>query len=140
MSLSDVNGDTSDASAITPAAAIAGGEAEIVVESQLDWLIEIVEHLGIQPGVQRLHRRSNRASALLERDSIARAQGGFGEPAHRGVHFTVEHWVLGVLGTADEHVAVVVKGVEVGDGRGGAAGNETTGSSARRAPADGRPV
>ncbi len=58
-----------------------------VVEPQLDWLIQIVERLGIEPAVQRLDGGADRPGAVLESDPVTRAQRGFGEPAHRRVEF-----------------------------------------------------
>ena len=109
-----------------------------VVERQLDRVVELVERLGIQPGVQRLHRRAHRLGGLLERDPVTGAQRGLGEPAHRRVEFAGQHRQRGVVGAADEHVAaadvdvvgqfdrhrqrrngsraVVVEGVDGGDG------------------------
>ena len=45
-----------------------------VVEHQLDWVVELVERLGIQPGVQRLHRGAHGAGALLEREPVTGPQ------------------------------------------------------------------
>ena len=42
-----------------------------IVEYQLDWVVQLVERLWIQPGVQSLHRGAHRSGALLEREPVA---------------------------------------------------------------------
>src|ERR1700759_2999734 len=50
------------------------GDRANVVQPQLNWLIQLIERLGIQPGMQLLHRGPNALAGLLEGQSVARPQ------------------------------------------------------------------
>ena len=76
-----------------------------VVEHQLDWAVELVEGLRIQPGVQRLHGGPHGPGGLLQREPVAGPQRGVDEPAHRRVELAGQHRQHRVVGAADEHVA-----------------------------------
>ena len=76
-----------------------------VVEYQLDWVVELVERLRVQPGMQRLHGGANRAGALLEREPVAGAQRAVEEPAHRRVELARKHRKGRVFGATDEDIA-----------------------------------
>ena len=62
-----------------------------VVEYQLDWMVEFVERLGIQPGMECLHGGANGSGALLEREPVTGAQRAVEEPAHRRVELARKH-------------------------------------------------
>ena len=127
-----------------------------VVEYQFDWLVEFLERLRVQAGMQPLHRGAHGSGALLERESVTGAQRGIAEPAHRGVEFTRQHRQRGILFAADEHIAtanvdvvcqfdrnrqwgntyrtIVIEGINQGDLRAGTRGQAETVSPTLQCP------
>src|ERR1700742_1454332 len=50
------------------------GDRANVVQPQLDWLVQLIERLGVQPRMQLLHRGPNALAGLLESEPIAGPQ------------------------------------------------------------------
>ena len=50
------------------------GDRANVVQPQFNWLIQLVERLGVQSGMQLLHRGPNALAGLLEGQSVAGPQ------------------------------------------------------------------
>ena len=69
-----------------------------VVERQLNWAVEFVERLGIQPRVQLLHGRPHGLGGLFECQPVAGPQRGVDEPAHGRVELAGQHRQDGVVG------------------------------------------
>ena len=62
-----------------------------VVERQLNWAVELVERLGIQPRVQLLHGGPHGPGGLFERQPVAGPQRRVDEPADRRVELAGQH-------------------------------------------------
>src|ERR1700743_3271487 len=50
------------------------GDSSNVIQPQLNWLIQLIERLGVQPRMYFLHRGPNALTGLLEGQSIAGPQ------------------------------------------------------------------